>query len=64
MKPPALSVTLTLQEPGEGRHYCVIRRGVAIADSDGETFPNTRQALKSALEEAQAQMRANAGSHE
>lgn len=64
MKPAALQITLTLMEPGEGWHYCVIRRGVVIANSDGETFPNAGPALKAAIEESQAQMRAIAGRHD
>lgn len=58
MKPPAMQVTLTMQEPGEGWHYCVLRRGVILADSDGASFANTGPALKAAIEKAQAAIRA------
>lgn len=64
MKPPAMQVTLTLQEPGEGWHYCVLRRGVTLANSDGETFANAGPALKAAIEQAQATLRAIPGQHE
>ncbi len=63
MKPAAMSITLTMQEPGEGWHYCLIRRGDLLADSDGETFQTVGLALKAAIEEGQAQMRAIAATH-
>ena len=64
MKPPALQITLTLVNPGEGWHYFAVRRGLPIADSDGETFPNAGPALKACFEEMAAQMRAISATHE
>lgn len=64
MKPPAMQISLTTQEPGEGWHFCVLRRGVTLAGSEGETFPNAGLALKAAIEEAQASIRAIQGQQE
>lgn len=64
MKPPAMQVTLTLQEPGEGWHFCVLRRGAILADSDGETFSNTGYALKAAIEEAHTNLHATPGGND
>lgn len=56
MKPPALSVTITLQEPGTGWHYMARRRGEPVACSDGETFDHPGKALAAAFVEVKAGM--------
>jgi hypothetical protein len=56
MKPPALSVTITLQEHGTGWHYIARRRGEPVVCSDGETFDHPGKALAACFAEIKARV--------
>lgn len=59
MKPLAMEVRLYMVRPGEGWEYTVRRMGEIIAASDGDArHEHVGQALKAALAEAQANLRA------
>lgn len=56
MRPAALSITITLQEPRQGWAYVARSRGEIIAASDDEHFDNPGRALVAAVADVKAAM--------
>ncbi len=55
MKPPALSITITLPRPGEGWHYTARKWGEPVGCSDGDIgFEQPGPALAAALADIKA----------